>query len=937
MRKIFKSFMLVAAAAMTFASCQREELNAPKETVSATLTMHAGVEQTKTYLDGNAVLWGTGEAVTLYVGTGVGDNATAMFVSSDPTDIHNGAKTASFTFTLEGVPAEGPYSLGGIYPASAAIKDNKNASQFKVTLPATQNQVEGNYDPSAYIMVLKPEVVTELPTEYAYTALFRRAVALNKITLTGVKENISSVEITVPEKKYLAGRRYMNLTTGESGDVYYDQSNKVIVNSSFTGNSIDVWFTSWGVELAEGDELTIKMTAASKTYTRTIAARAEGIKFVEGDLNTLTVNMSSATEETLDNFSGEYLIVNTDLTRAAQAWANGNNLPEFVLNARDGVVYESEGIENCKMTIEAQADGKYTIKDANGLYLYAASSSSNHLMGQTTASSWTIEQDGDKYVLTSSAQTSHNIMKYNAQSKIFSCYSSGQKDITLYKYSDIKVDTTPSISLTNNSAQVAFDATSYEFTYTTKNITGNVAATIKEGATMTNVSASASDGTVTVTFDANADAKQKTAIIVLSYEGAESVNVTITQAAKPAEGAPEEVTDVLTLATTGVSGTGYTDWSGKTVTSSAVYAGQSAGDKSSIQLRSKNSNSGVVTTVSGGYARKIVVQWNSSTTSGRTLDIYGKNTAYTAATDLYNSTGQGTKLGSITYGTSTELVITGAYQYIGLRSADGAMYLSKIAITWSSEAGSGETPVEPIKLTMSEIDCSAQTENSLTFTWTTVANATGYEVTCNNKTETVTKTQYEVTGLTASTSYTVSIVAKGDGINYTDSESKTQTGTTKDAQQPGGGDEGDDQGGTEYVKVTSATPGPGTYLYVLDKGYVFTGDVSDNSWGKSASVTISNEKIIATEELNAYAITLEEGSTSGQYAVKLPNGKYLQTSTSKPSSNTTKKYMTYDLIEGLRSVDNADYYFHANASSGNKFRWYKLSSNQVAGQLYKLN
>lgn len=680
--------MLVAAAAMAFASCQKEEAAAP-ETVSATLTMHADVEQTKTYLgEDNAVLWGKGEAVTLYVGSG----ETAKFFDSTSTDDHDGEASASFTFAIEDVAQADSYALGGIYPESAAMDDNKNAAQYKVILPATQNQVDGNYDPSAYIMVLKPEVVTELPAEY--TASFRRAVALNKITLTGVKEDISSVEITVPEKKYLAGRRYMNLTTGESGEVYYGQSNKATVNSSFTGNSIDVWFTSWGVELAEGDELSIKMTSATKTYTRTITARAEGIKFVEGDLNTLTVNMSSATEETLDNFSGEYLIVNTDLTRAAQAWANGNNLPEFVLNARDGVVYESEGIENCKMTIEAQADGKYTIKDANGLYLYAASSDSNHLKGQEEASSWTIEQDGDKYVLTSSAQTSRNIMRYNDQSKIFSCYTSGQKDITLYKYSDIKVDTTPSISLTKNSDEVTYDATSYDFTYTTKNITGNVAATIKEEATtMTNVSASASNGTVTVKFDANDDAEQKTATIVLSCEGAASQEFVLTQEGKPAAGT---VVDVLTRVTTGISsGAGYSSWSGKTVTSSAVYAGQSAGGNDAIQLRSTNNNSGVVTTTSGGKVKKIKVTWQSSTTSGRTLDIYGKNTAYSAATDLYEAATQGTKLGSIKYGTSTELEISGDYEYIGLRSASGAMYLTEIEITWETSGSGGDVTPDP--------------------------------------------------------------------------------------------------------------------------------------------------------------------------------------------------------------------------------------------------
>lgn len=677
--------MLVAAAAMAFTSCQKEETAAP-ETVSATLTMHAGVEQTKTYLSGdNTVLWGKGESVSLYVGAG----ETAQFFNSASTDAYDGEESASFTFDIKDLAQADSYALGGIYPASAAIKDNKNASQFKVSLPATQNQVDGNYDPSAYIMVLKPEVVTELPDEY--TASFRRAVALNKIILTGVKEDISSVEITVPEKKYLAGRRYMNLTTGESGEIYYDQSNKVTVNSSFTGNSIDVWFTSWGVELAEGDELSIKMTSATKTYTRTIVTRAEGIKFVEGDLNKLTVNMSTATEETLDNFSGDYLIVNTDLTRAAQAWAGGNNLPEFVLNARDGVVYESEGIENCKMTIEVQADGKYTVKDANGLYLYAASSSSNHLKGQEEASSWTIEQDGDKYILTSSAQTSRNIMQYNEQNKIFSCYSSGQKDITLYKYSDIKVDTTPSILVTSEHEQsIGADGGEVKFEYTLKNLSGQ-SLTVEE--TSDFVSASVAAGVVTATVSANTTTESRNATLTLKCGEAAPVSVTIIQAGKSAAGA---VVDVLTCATTGVTATSYTDWSGKIVTSSAVYAGNSAKSNAGvIQLRSDKSSSGIVTTKSGGKVKKIKVTWNSSTSSGRTLDIYGKNTSYTAATELYSTSTQGTKLGSIKYGTSTELEISGDYEYIGLRSASGAMYLTEIDITWETSGSGGEVTPDP--------------------------------------------------------------------------------------------------------------------------------------------------------------------------------------------------------------------------------------------------
>ena len=148
-----------------------------------------------------------------------------------------------------------------------------------------------------------------------------------------------------------------------------------------------------------------------------------------------------------------------------------------------------------------------------------------------------------------------------------------------------------------------------------------------------------------------------------------------------------EYVDKLTRETTGIaSGSNtYKDWSGKTVSSNAIYAGQSAGGNNAIQLRTTNSNSGIVTTTSGGKAKKVVVEWNASTLNGRVLDVYGKKTAYAEVKDLYDQNAAGTKLGSIKCGTSTELVIEGDYEYIGLRSADGAMYLNSVEITWVAE------------------------------------------------------------------------------------------------------------------------------------------------------------------------------------------------------------------------------------------------------------
>ena len=75
------------------------------------------------------------------------------------------------------------------------------------------------------------------------------------------------------------------------------------------------------------------------------------------------------------------------------------------------------------------------------------------------------------------------------------------------------------------------------------------------------------------------------------------------------------------------------------------------------------------------------VSWEEHTLNTRVLDIYGSNTAYTEVADLYNDN-KGTKIGSLTFG-ETEVDILDEYQYVGIRSNDGAMYLKSITFTWS--------------------------------------------------------------------------------------------------------------------------------------------------------------------------------------------------------------------------------------------------------------
>lgn len=79
------------------------------------------------------------------------------------------------------------------------------------------------------------------------------------------------------------------------------------------------------------------------------------------------------------------------------------------------------------------------------------------------------------------------------------------------------------------------------------------------------------------------------------------------------------------------------------------------------------------------------------------------------------------------------------------------------------------------------LSCTAQTANSLTFSWDAVANATGYKVSVDGGSTygaTQTETTYTWTGLSATTTKTLYVKAIGDGTSYTDSDAVSAEGTT---------------------------------------------------------------------------------------------------------------------------------------------------------------
>ena len=183
---------------------------------------------------------------------------------------------------------------------------------------------------------------------------------------------------------------------------------------------------------------------------------------------------------------------------------------------------------------------------------------------------------------------------------------------------------------------------------------------------------------MTLSFAANESSDAVTYTATATADGCPDVTITITQ---NGTGSSSTITDELTAALFTATNTTYADFSNVAATSSARYAGNSAKTSAGgIQLRSKNSSSGIVSTTSGGKVKSVTITVESGS---NTIDVYGSNTAYTDATDLYatgENANQGTKIGSVT--TTGTVTFTDDYEYVGIRSNNGALYITKIEIEW---------------------------------------------------------------------------------------------------------------------------------------------------------------------------------------------------------------------------------------------------------------
>lgn len=127
-------------------------------------------------------------------------------------------------------------------------------------------------------------------------------------------------------------------------------------------------------------------------------------------------------------------IVNETNKTAMSTTQNKNNRGGTTIEISDGCFEASSDVQRILLE-SGTVEKTYAFNVANG-YLYASSSSKNWLVTSSeidTNASWKISISNGNATIKATGSNTRNLIRYNSNNKLFSCYSNGQMDVQIYK------------------------------------------------------------------------------------------------------------------------------------------------------------------------------------------------------------------------------------------------------------------------------------------------------------------------------------------------------------------------------------------------------------------------------------------------------------------------------------------------------------------------
>ncbi|MGN0006921.1 MAG: hypothetical protein ACI35T_02360 [Alistipes sp.] len=152
----------------------------------------------------------------------------------------------------------------------------------------------------------------------------------------------------------------------------------------------------------------------------------------EGDIYTLVTDASTLA------VGDKVIIVAKDYDVAMSTTQNSNNRGQVSITKNGNTIDITDKDTQIFTLEEGTKTGTFAFNTGSG-YIHAASSSKNYLRTKTTLDdngSWTITIASDAATITAQGTYTRNILRYNSATsggQLFSCYSSGQQDVQIYK------------------------------------------------------------------------------------------------------------------------------------------------------------------------------------------------------------------------------------------------------------------------------------------------------------------------------------------------------------------------------------------------------------------------------------------------------------------------------------------------------------------------
>ncbi len=551
---------VVLCSALAVVSCSMElSINEPQLEEGFAVTINAGnpeaMPASKTEMEGVDTFWSVGDKI----GVSNGTDSNVPFT----TDIAAKSATAAFTGTL----AVGDYYAYYPYTSNGVGSSGGDEKGAKVDLPANQNPTATSFDGSADILVSKQfNVAAANPT--IDDLEFARLGAIVKIVLIDAEGVMTTTQcpsfVSMTAATNLAGRVLVNMKDQELGEPYYSQSKTVTANyTEETKYEIDGTNATYLVvvpqTLAAGSTLTIAASTPGYDISKEITVPAGGIELAAGKITTLKINLYSAN---ISADAGAALPFNDNFSWQNGAGTNKLNfdsspaIPSAKYSAQD-VIYQGSASGVIRMSTSSATGYLKTIAlDLSSPFYvhinskYWSDSDATHLFVSVD------DGEAQEIVLTSSyADYYLNFPAATNKSKVKLTTTASKR--AYFKAFDVISGTyvmPPVINVTtDNPMGVANTASSQTIEYTIENPTEATLTAVSGDAWISNINYSTPGQ---VTFDVAAQesgAAARDGSITLSYEGAENVVVTVSQAA--GEGAAVDYSIVytsnVTLSTSG--------------------------------------------------------------------------------------------------------------------------------------------------------------------------------------------------------------------------------------------------------------------------------------------------------------------------------------------------------------------------------------------------